>query len=202
METPEWWSYISQRNASVQQNGGVQQNATAQTNNFEAFQIGEFIGQGRKVKYCGLADAVIRVHNGRDLGRDLKEYAALAKDLKDDLNGTRPAQWWVTALVSLLLVVVEVMMAFLIAFFTPTFGLGCWSGGLALYGVLSTATWGIHFLFGAPGKGWRFVCSCCNFLALGWLITLTGFVVSISPLYCAQDRLTSLVGGWIQNMLV
>ncbi|KAL2681132.1 hypothetical protein Neosp_008736 [[Neocosmospora] mangrovei] len=165
MQTPVWWS--RNRPAAA----------------LEVFEIQEFIGQGRKIKYCGLADAVIRTvqdlqERKRPLGNNLDEYRLCAQTVLSHLNGTRPTQWWVTAFVSLFLVVFEVMMAFLVAFCTPTFGLGCWSGGLLLYGLLSTLTWVYHLIFKAPGKRGQIICSIFNFFSLGWLITLTGFVLS------------------------
>ncbi|RSL71565.1 hypothetical protein CEP54_001349 [Fusarium duplospermum] len=184
METPTWWS----RNRSAADR--------------EIFEVQEFIGQGRKIKYCGLADAMIRTiralqQQKRPLGNNLDQYRLCAQTVLGHLNGTRPTQWWVTAVVSLFLVVFEVMMAFLVAFCTPTFGLGCWSGGLLLYGVLSSVTWVIHFCVKAPGKWGQIICSCFNFLALGWIITLTGFVLAggFRTCWCSTVKLSS--GGYM-----
>ncbi|KAJ4314006.1 hypothetical protein N0V84_009113 [Fusarium piperis] len=178
MQTPLWWS--RSRPAA----------------DLEVFQIQEFIGQGRKIKYCGLADAVIRERKF-PLGDDLDQYELCAQAVMRHLDGIRPTQWWVTAVASLFLVVFEVMMAFLIAFCTPTFGLGCWSGGLLLYGVLSTVTWVIHLFFKAPGKLVQFICSCFNLISLGWIITLTGFVLAggFRTCWCSTVKLSS--GGYM-----
>lgn len=181
MQAPAWWSRI--RPAA----------------DLEAFTIQEFIGQGRKIKYCGLADAVIRVHREQipALGNDLDQYILCAQMVMRHLDETRPTQWWLTAVVSLFLVVFEVMMAFLIAYCTPTFGLGCWSGSLLFYGVLSTVTCVIHLFAKAPGRWGQMICSFFNFLALGWLITLTGLVVSTFSQYedDAADESSWLVGS-------
>ncbi|KAM0435839.1 hypothetical protein ACHAPT_002730 [Fusarium lateritium] len=160
MQPPEWWSRSRQKN------------------HLEVFKIKEFIGQGRKIKYCGLADATIRAQKAHSLGSNLGEYALCADTLMNDLNGARPTQWYITAFTSLFLVVFEVMMAFLIAFCTPTFGLGCWSGSLLLYGLLSTVTWVYHLFVKTPGKWGQMFCNFFNFLSLGWIITLTGLVLA------------------------
>ncbi|RSL95586.1 hypothetical protein CEP52_011963 [Fusarium oligoseptatum] len=120
MQTPVWWS----------------RNRPAAT--LEVFEIQEFIGQGRKIKCCGLADAMIRnvralQQQKRPLGNNLDQYRLCAQTVLEHLDGTRPTQWWVTAVVSFFLVVFEVMMAFLVAYCTPTFGLGCWSGGYMMF---------------------------------------------------------------------
>ncbi|KAJ3461422.1 hypothetical protein MRS44_009975 [Fusarium solani] len=165
MRVPVWWSHSRPQD------------------DLRVFEIQEFIGQGRKIKYCGLADAMIRTvralqERKRPLGNNLDEYRRCAQTVLSHLNGTRPAQWWITAAVSLFLVAFEVTMAFVIAFHTPTFGLGCWSGGLILYGLLSTLTWVYHLVFKNPGKWGQIICSTFNFFALGWIITLTGFVLA------------------------
>jgi hypothetical protein len=67
------------------------------------------------------------------------------------LSGRRPACWYATALVSLMLVWTSVIVSFLVAFVTPTYGLSCWSGRTLLYGILSSFTWIYHFLQGSPG---------------------------------------------------
>ncbi|KAI8715224.1 hypothetical protein NCS52_01029700 [Fusarium sp. LHS14.1] len=179
MPAPVWWS------RSVDQDDDLGE-----------FRIQEFIGQGRKIKYCGLADAVIRAQNAHTLRRDLDQYRLCAQTVLTHLD-SRPIQWWLTALASLFLVVFEIMMAFLIAYCTPTFGLGCWSGGLLLYGALSTVTWGIHLIFKAPGKWVQIVCNCFNFLALGWIVTLTGFVLAggFRTCWCSTVKLSS--GGYM-----
>ncbi|KAM6519279.1 hypothetical protein FALCPG4_012924 [Fusarium falciforme] len=179
MRAPVWWS------------------RSRPQDDLRVFEVQEFIGQGRKIKYCGLADAVIRAQKAHTLRKHLDQYRHCAQTVLTHLNGRRPTQWWFTAFASLFLVVFEVMMAFLIAFCTPTFGLGCWSGGLLLYGILSTVTWGIHLIFKAPGKWVQFVCSCFNFLSLGWIITLTGFVLAggFRSCWCSTVKLSS--GGYM-----
>lgn len=159
MPLPKWWTSQVPRNEMA------------------AFRVGEFIGQGRTAQCSYLCDATIRGHNTCDLGGELAEYEACASMVVDHLNGRRPRSWFITAIVSLAIVWVEVMMAFLIAFFTPTFGLGCWSGCCLLYGVLSSLTWWYQLVCKAPGQKGRMVCNMFNFVAFIWLIFLTTLVV-------------------------
>ncbi|KAF5007063.1 hypothetical protein FDECE_6608 [Fusarium decemcellulare] len=59
MAEPEWWS------------------PRTHDNDMKPFHINEFIGQGHRVHYCGLADATIRATNGRykKMGYNLDDYA-------------------------------------------------------------------------------------------------------------------------------
>lgn len=143
------------------------------------YYVGEFIGQGRRIKYFGLVEAVIRTEAYGQLGSSIEEYETCAQDIKRILNKRRPTSWFVTAIVSLLLVWTEILMAFMVAFFTPTFGLGCWTGSLIFWGFLSSLPWIYHVFVKSPGPNGRMVCHAFNLASVLWIIILTGFVVCI-----------------------
>ena len=143
-------------------------------------QIGRFIGQGRSIKYTGLSYAVMDEipANGHPARVYPTDYNTLARNVYQKLQ-RRPPSWFVTALLSLGLVMAEVMLAFMLAFNTPTVGLGCWSGSFAIYAILSTLCWILALLFQKPGPIVTAMCYTFNTLAFGWLITVTMLVVSI-----------------------
>ena len=68
----------------------------------QAFDIGRFVGQGRYLRYCGVANAALvqLEHAGRNLERlDLDNPAAFERHLT-----RRPSSWWITAICSQLIV--------------------------------------------------------------------------------------------------
>ncbi|KAK3326807.1 hypothetical protein B0H66DRAFT_581114 [Apodospora peruviana] len=143
-------------------------------------EIGEFIGQGRRLGYNGFAYAVLgSVYAGsgdqrrmRPLGsvteaKAPKDMAVCAKDwLRTGRKRLRPGSWWLLAFTSLALVWLFVGMAIMMSYNTPTVGLACRSGVYLLYGLLSTFTWVVR-LFPASNypRFWlKVVCHCVNVL--------------------------------------
>ena len=116
--------------------------------NFDRFQT--FIGQGRQLGYCGLAEAVTS-HWRTELGTardDNGEVAARKKETNltrltsrslvaigeaaaaavTDCSARRPLAWWFIWLFSWLLVGWQVGFAYMISHNTPSIGFGCRSG--------------------------------------------------------------------------
>lgn len=147
----------------------------------DPFEIGEFIGQGRKLEFCGLSWAVMEESTRPKFNKSATLYEECTRGITNRLNGRRPRSWFVIAFISQGLVWTCLGMAFLFAFMTPTVGFGCWSGGVTLYGILSSITWIVHLVKKTPGKRTRNFCNFCNFLALGWLVAFTVMIVSILP---------------------
>jgi hypothetical protein len=147
--------------------------------NASSFAIGNFVGQGRDIRFCGLSWAVIEESNTNrdDFRNSVESYDECADRIMKRLQGRRPTEWYTIAVVSLFLVWIEILMAFMLAFYTPTIGLGCWSASFALYGILSTLSWIVQFCK-IPSDRTRAVCHFFNFLACGWLIVTTFFIVS------------------------
>ncbi|KAB5560223.1 hypothetical protein GE09DRAFT_962289 [Coniochaeta sp. 2T2.1] len=111
----------------------------------EPLQFGHFVGQGRKMEYCGLVSAVIHGTDDAQFDSSAKSFAEAADRVFDSLEGPRPRSWHVIAAVSEMLVVCEIMMGFTIAFATPTVGLGCRSLAYLLTALLSSVAWAIQF---------------------------------------------------------
>lgn len=156
------------------------------------FRIGRFIGQGRATQYAGVSYAVMVeiTPRSRPLRAFPGDYRAFADRVHKRLKGRRPVSWFVTALLSEILVMAEVMLAFMLAFNTPTVGLGCWSGSFAIYAVLSSMCWIFAVCFPKPGRVVTCLCYAFNFLAFTWLIIVTLLVVS---------RNSAVVVRWIEK---
>lgn len=73
-------------------------------------------------------------------------------------------------------------MAFMVAYNTPTVGLGCWSGGYLLYGMLSSISWVIQLFSKRLGRWVRLFCHLANAVALCWLIGFMILVVGLVTL--------------------
>jgi hypothetical protein len=148
------------------------------------FLIGEFIGQGRQLVYCGLTFTTINAAQKlkTPLGNDLEHYKILADRVMVALGprGRRPSSWFAAAIVTLLLVWTSVLTSFLVAFVTPTYGFGCWSACIPVYGILSSFTWVYHFFKKDPGPVTSYICHAFNTTALIWIIFTTALIVCIS----------------------
>ncbi|KAK0701906.1 hypothetical protein B0T26DRAFT_757879 [Lasiosphaeria miniovina] len=145
----------------------------------------------------------------------------------DLLRGRPPASWYAIATASLGLVWAEALLSFTCDFLTPTVGLGCWSGCALLYAVLSGAAaganWLVQFVFARRGAAYRMletkkrwwdvgrwlpgfmeaVAHVGNFVALGWLATITGIIArgSMYTCWCSSVTLSSILdlpwGGYM-----
>jgi hypothetical protein len=91
------------------------------------------------------------------------------------LKRHRPASWWLLTVTSLVLIWLEIGMAIMISYNTPTVGLSCRSGSYVLYGILSTLPWIAQLLppFTRPGTKLQtfYQCLCLlSTLSLGLII--------------------------------
>jgi hypothetical protein len=110
-------------------------------------------------------------------GVDLDCYACAERVYKRLQKARRPISWYITALVSQFLVWIEVGMAFMLTYNTPTIGIGCWSGSIALFGILSTISWLVQFF--KVSRYSIIFCHFINFLSLSWLIITIMLIVSL-----------------------
>jgi hypothetical protein len=152
--------------------------AEAQSPRTTSFQIGDFVGHGRTMHYCGLVFAFMafietpeRIGWIRDPGfiRIIPEFLSLTRK--------RPRAWYLMASVSLLLIWTELLLAVVVDFYTPTIGFGCWSGSIVLYAILSTVSWLIQFKK-RPGEVLKAAAHFFNALAIVWILAATMMVVS------------------------
>ncbi|KAK3936993.1 hypothetical protein QBC46DRAFT_320461 [Diplogelasinospora grovesii] len=115
----------------------------------EQYELGMFIGQGRRIRYNCLAYAVVQdlYRNKRtiNLATGTMDVGACAVRVRGHLAGGRPISWVSINVASLLLVWTEVLMSVMIAFNAPTVGLGCRSLTYLLFGIFSTVSWIVQF---------------------------------------------------------
>ena len=144
----------------------------------EPLQLGQFVGQGRKMEYCGLVSAVLHGTDHQQFDGSAKSFAEGADRVFDSLEGPRPRSWHVVAVVAQLLVVCEIMMGFAIAFATPTVGLGCRSLAYLLAALLSSVAWFVQFHW-KKTPFWAVVVShVFNGLTIFLWVAIIGFQVS------------------------
>ena len=105
-----------------------------------------FIGQGRKIGYNGLAFAVLCAieKTPEDDDSRVETITRETKDLFSQHTQRPPQSWWVIAVVTEMIVLTEVGMAVMMSSTVPTVGVGCRSGLYIAYGLLSTFVWLLH----------------------------------------------------------
>lgn len=106
-------------------------------------------------------------------------YNGGGQEVLDLLLAYPPISLYWIAMIGLLVVWTSITMALLLAYNTPTIGLGCWSGSFLLFGALSSVTWMLQFIRPQrPPEMVRKICSFINLISLGWLITVVFLMVS------------------------
>jgi hypothetical protein len=150
------------------------------------FLVGDFVGQGRTMDYCGLAYAVLDAVGDRpqDIANDsdLAEYNRRAADAIQSLQGDRPWQWFLLAILAFSLVWIQILMAFVVAFTSPTVGVGCWSGSFLIFGALSSFTWFVAFVRKSSGIKAKWLCNILNCVSLAWICFVVVLVVCWKPI--------------------
>lgn len=113
----------------------------------DPYDVGDFIGQGRTLSYCGLVSAIlVETQKEGIFGNwDKETLDELSSKILERLQHKRPWSWLTTSLVCLAIVWTQILMAFTSDFITPTLGPGCWSMGFLIYGCFSTVTWILQF---------------------------------------------------------
>ncbi|KAK4042210.1 hypothetical protein C8A01DRAFT_14161 [Parachaetomium inaequale] len=137
-----------------------------------AFSLGEFVGQGRKMGYQGLAiDILTSIY---DLRQNPQTIKTIADKTGTKLNRRfkRPWAWLFLAVFSFFLFWWGICMAFLVSYQTPTVGLSCRSGSYLLYGLLASLAWVASLVRKNPGTKTRAVCYLINLLACLVLATI------------------------------
>ena len=113
----------------------------------EDLRVGEFIGQGRQIQFCGLPHAFLEASKRpfdfrRATESDIEECARKTAEL---LDGWKPRAWYVVSMSSFLLVWCAIMSAFVVSFNSPTVGFGCRTFVYLLFGAFSSVSWCIQF---------------------------------------------------------
>lgn len=113
--------------------------------------IGEFVGQGRRLRYCGIANAMLTVTKPwkhTPLPADpFPDSSVIKSNYTHAVSGfrevlvKRPLSWWIIWLAAEYMVSISAWMAFTVSFNTPTVGLGCRSFVCLLWWILSSVSW-------------------------------------------------------------
>lgn len=171
------------------------------TDDFSDFSIGEFVGQGRRLRYCAVADTVLDMRQDREKNsvRDLPN-ATDAEEFRLSLT-IRPIGWYVVWSFSQLLVGLAYATAFIVSFETPTKGLGCRSFAYTLWYGISVASWLFILFCQEPPFALRFVSWFSNAAATLALFTIMGLQVfgALNMCYCKSSKMhpSSAWGGYM-----
>lgn len=175
---PEWWSQKRENETPRHRTNA------GEPMPFDRF-IGEFCGQGRQIGYSGLAYAVMSgVYDGHGIDRRMHSTREIARQARAHLRAHRPGSWWILSLTTLAIVWLEIGMAVMLSFNTPTVGLACRSGSYLIFGLLSTVPWVLHCLpsFQRPGIWKKTVCHAFSLLSnLAMMLTIFAAVSLAQP---------------------
>ncbi|KAK7926575.1 hypothetical protein PG985_003573 [Apiospora marii] len=162
---------------------GNTQNANA--DDTEEFSIGEFLGQGRRLRYCGVTDTVLSyiAHPDRahmplpNLFRNPGTKPMLThQDFQRDLV-SRPWKWYFIWGVAQVIVSMGFTMAFMVSFNTPTVGLGCRSLSYLVWWCCTVPSWVLLGLQQEPRPWIRHLLVVPNLLAI---LTLFATMIALS----------------------
>ena len=104
------------------------------------FSIGPFVGQGRRLRYCGVASAVLDKIENPKVPHLLLSGLQSNPDFERALK-KRPWSWWITWITGQLIVTIGYSMAFMVSFNTPTVGFGCRSLLYTIWYAFSSISW-------------------------------------------------------------
>lgn len=172
----------------------------------EDLQVGVFIGQGRKIQFCGLPHALLEASATVDFYIETTDgLLACAERAAERLNGWKPKAWYVVSGLSFLLVWCAIMSAFVVSFTAPTIGLGCRTLTYLLFGTFSSVSWVIQFSK-RPSQWALWVSYISNTLAILALLVVTVFqvIVQLNPQglaiileYATPDSLSCANREWL-----
>lgn len=153
----------------------------------DVFSIGEFLGQGRRLRYCGVTDTVLGyIANPARADMALPDLLGQAgskskpwlthEAFRRDLV-SRPWKWYVAWAVAQAVVSTGFTMAFMVSFNTPTVGLGCRTGSYLVWWCCTVPSWVVLGLQQEPRPWIRRALAAPNFLAV---LTLFAVMVALS----------------------
>jgi len=105
--------------------------------NKRPFGIGVFVGQGRYLRYCGVANTVLKRYSDSN---GMPQNIQLNGSIENSLT-TRPGSWWIIWGFGQAIVATSFGMAFMVSFNTPTIGLGCRSLLYMIWYLLTWVSW-------------------------------------------------------------
>jgi hypothetical protein len=144
------------------------------------YQLGEFIGQGRRLHFCYLSNTVLDVIESRNAFLFWNEQMPerLADRIMAQISrGPPPLSWRLAGLVGLAIVWIELGMAFWVDLVIPPVGVGCWSVFVLVYAVITTVTWVISQIFTRTNKYLVYVSHIANTASVLGLMFLAATVV-------------------------
>lgn len=152
------------------------------------------------MQYAGLASAVLEETD--DIGplSTIKNCNAVADRVEARLK-ERPTSWKVLAGVALCIVSVEMMMAFMVAFRTPTVGLGCRSFSILLVAIFSNVSWFFSLIYRSPPPWMIRICHAVNAFVIFLLVAIIGFQLTggMNSCWCKASMLNfpTGLGGYV-----
>jgi hypothetical protein len=167
--------------------------------------IGDFVGQGRRLRYCGVASALLRCAESEiyEPGTDFAAYHIRQSDSFRQKITTRPLSWWKVWTASYVFVSLQIFLAFVIAFNTPTIGLGCRSLLYLLFFLISHVTSVVQLVFQEPPLWTRLVTMAFNILTtlLLFAIMMLQVTNALNNCYCKASVFGAGYGGYtdLQN---
>jgi len=143
------------------------------------FKIGDFIGQCRRLGFCGLSESVLTQVAKSSQFQDW-DSETTPEEFAEGIAAEKhpPLSWRMTTITGLAIVWIELLMAFWVDHVTPPSGLGCWSLFVLIYAILSSVSWVVQQASRRPPLWAVYLSHGFNTLAILWLIFVTATVVS------------------------
>lgn len=163
----------------------------------DALTLGPFIGQGRRLRYCGLPHAFLAVTERLDFRRvrreDLEQHAGRTAR---ELNDGKPTAWYAIWVVSFSLVWCAILSAFVVSFRSPTVGLGCRTLVYLLFGGFSSVSWLIQLSKNPPPAAVKlsYTFNGLSLLSLLVLVTFQVTGVTANTCWCKTSNAAAALG--------
>lgn len=170
------WLYNTEAIRTWAEGGATDNNIrwwTPETTVPQNFQVGEFIGQGRRIQYYSLSHATLGALDNFPSQTNTKEdLDQCAQKVVAELHGRkRPAAWYVAATLANSIVWAAVISALAVTLMSPqSVALVCRMMTILLFGVFSSVSWAVQFFAARPSRAARWVCHLSNALAAMALI--------------------------------
>jgi hypothetical protein len=150
--------------------------------------INEFVGQGRRMRHCGVTNTVLEHLHAKGATQwfyndKIARYTEFADKFDKDIT-KRPFSWWVCWACGGAFVSISVFMAMMVSYNTPTIGLGCRSLTWIMFWLLSSVSWVFQAWKQEPPKWMRWLSVAVNSLSLTLLLSIMFLQASLA---CSFD---------------